>query len=38
MISHMNRKLSSRMIWDIVAWSDDSFSFKKQNKFKKFEV
>ena len=33
MISHMNRKLSSRMIWDIVAWSDDKFSFKKQNIF-----
>ena len=29
MISHMNQKLSSRMIWDIVAWSDDEFSFKK---------
>ena len=33
MISHINRKLSSRIIWDIVAWSDDSFSFKKQNIF-----
>ena len=33
MISHMNRKLSSRIIWDTVAWSDDWFSFKKQNIF-----
>ena len=33
MISHMNRKLGSRIIWDIVAWSDDWFWFKKQNIF-----
>ena len=33
MISHMNRKLNSRIIWDIVAWSDDQFSFKKRNLF-----
>ena len=33
MISHMNRKLSSHVIWNSEAWSDDLFSFKKQNTF-----
>ena len=33
MISHMNLKLNSRIIWDIVAWSDDLFYLKKQNIF-----
>ena len=36
MILHMNRRLSNRIIWDIVAWSDDKFSFKKHNIF--FEI